>query len=219
MPTAPTAPSLPAFPSLPTTAFTPTVPTLPPTFAGRPPCAFTPQPTAPVKKRPRRPLGPILLLLVLAGGGFAAYKFVLTKKADEASMSADASTPAGTGLSPVAAGPQTALAALPLLEFENPPAQTAEWIETRTHLSVDGTGAVNTTTTQLEHTADFVNAVGRIDATSSSASATATTTGVYTPGFLYKPGEAFGAPWTRQPMEARERASTTPRLCSCTTTS
>lgn len=129
----------------------------------------------PIKHKRRRGKKLITLLVVLGLAGGAAYLF------------------RDSALVRRVLGKQTA-APLPELPFVRPTITSAEYSIT---LSAVQNGVPNNVTTKVR--ADYLSSTSEATVESQVGGAFTTTQEIHTADSIYRPGEAFGSTWTRQP--------------------
>ena len=149
----------------------------------------------------------LVMLLIFGGLGTAAYLgYQHTQKESAKDDVADGAVPSvpldGTATSttvvgaPAGAGIPTPLVALPEINLPRPTYRVAKFLET-IGVVAKRDGVTEEYSTVLDVEVDYATAVSRVlfETTGDRAFSGES---VYTADSIYTPGEAFGAPWTRQ---------------------
>jgi hypothetical protein len=131
------------------------------------------QPNRKKKKRSKKLLVLVVLFCVIGGAGFTVR--------DSAAMHK-------------LLGDQSTVTALPDVPFVRPIVNSVEYSVT---LSSVQNGVPNNVTTKVQE--DFLLGVGQSTIESQTGATSTTTTELRTVEFIYRPGDAFGAVWSRQP--------------------
>ena len=131
------------------------------------------QPNRKKKKRSKKLLVLVVLFCVIGGAGFTFRDSAAMQKL---------------------LGGQSTVTALPDVPFVRPIVNSAEYSVT---LSSVQNGVPNNVTTKVQE--DFLLGVGQSTIESQTGATSTTTTELRTVEFIYRPGDAFGAVWSRQP--------------------
>lgn len=126
-----------------------------------------------------------LVLLVLAGGGFAAVRLIAANSEGDNSTAAVGAEPAGSD----ATSPT-----LPSTEFARPTVLSAEWEFPFKRLGIDPTQGLVAQAGKTAFVADFSRRIARLDI---SVEGTVLRTLIGTDGYGFEPSATFGGPWTR----------------------
>ncbi len=150
-----------------------------------------------------RVFGPLLIVSLVGSMGFGAWKLV------EAAGKQKTTASDGPGLEPTVLPPEeTVFGAIPSLVtgmgdtgILTPYPGTASVLPTfrsaTATMTVEMAAAGVVATATVTVRVDVVDQIGEVQTTTSDGSGP--TTAILVPGYLFTPGEAFGAPWTRTP--------------------
>ena len=128
----------------------------------------------------------MLVVLVLAGGGFAASRLVGAGEEPGGSRDPSPTLPS-TASATTAQG-------LPDATYRRPTLVSAQWEFPFTRLGIDPTQNLVAESGKTVFVADFSRRIGRLDI---SLEGTILRTAIGTDGYLFEPSATFGGPWTR----------------------